>query len=313
MAPKRKAARVEKSPVAAPVDPSLREDGAEETSPPGAHEHGVEAHPPPPLPYPLPPAHDGKSSTSAEPPLPPNLAAPPAGYYSIPYGPWGFQPMPYPGGPGMPFPPPPPGYQLPPYLTNGQVPGMPALIYGPAPVPVPPPEAESAGSEGGDDGYSEAEVHDSKAGEDDDYKPEKKKARKSKAALPHDPDHVPKKANIACQYCRKRKIKCDETKPACLSCVRLGQECYYDDIRRFRGKAKSTIAKEKKSSRMATRHKANSYAKEIPQMRFSAVPMPGDQPLPEGLSLAALGQMPPGNMPKFMFWNAPPNVGAPST
>ncbi|KZT51594.1 hypothetical protein CALCODRAFT_487791 [Calocera cornea HHB12733] len=310
---KRKVTIVEEPTIVAPVDPSLREDGAEETSPPGAHEQAVEAPPPPQVPYPLPSTsgQDGKhAQQGAEPPLPPNLVTPPAGYYGYPYGPWGFQPMPYPGAvPGMPFPPPPPGYQLPPYLTNGQVPGMPQLMYGPAPVPVPPPQAESAGSEEGDEGYSEA---DGSKPDDDEYKPERKRVRKSRPTLPHDPDHTPKKANIACNYCRKRKIKCDETKPACLSCVRLGQECSYDDERRFRGKAKSTLAKEKKSSKMAARHKANSFAKEMPQMKFSNVPMSGDPPMSEALNLAALGQMPPGNMPKFMFWNAPPNVGAPT-
>ncbi|EJU02522.1 hypothetical protein DACRYDRAFT_115584 [Dacryopinax primogenitus] len=311
MAPKRKAAVVA---AAAPVDPSLREGDAEETSPPGAPE-AVEAHPPPaPLPYPLPHVTDDeKIAPTTEQAIPTNLLQPPAGYYGIPYPPWGFAPIPYPpGAPGAPFPP--PGYQLPPYYANGQLPPMPGLIYGPAPVPVPPPKADSAPSGEGDEGYSEADEN-PKPEDDEDYKPGKKHQRKSKAALPHDPDHAPKKANIACHYCRKRKIKCDETRPSCLSCVRLGQDCFYDDLRRFRGKAKSTLAKEKKSARMSARHKANSFAKEMPQMKFSALPMPGDPSLTEALSLAAMGPMPPGNMPKFMFWNAPPaaNVDASST
>ncbi|EXA34599.1 hypothetical protein FOVG_14572 [Fusarium oxysporum f. sp. pisi HDV247] len=31
----------------------------------------------------------------------------------------------------------------------------------------------------------------------------------------------------ACEACRKRKTKCDERKPACARCTRLGLECMY--------------------------------------------------------------------------------------
>ncbi|OQE38064.1 hypothetical protein PENCOP_c009G07705 [Penicillium coprophilum] len=39
-----------------------------------------------------------------------------------------------------------------------------------------------------------------------------------------------KRATQACQTCRLRRTKCDNTRPACASCVRLGAECSYRQI-----------------------------------------------------------------------------------
>ncbi|KIW63358.1 hypothetical protein PV04_10209 [Phialophora macrospora] len=36
-----------------------------------------------------------------------------------------------------------------------------------------------------------------------------------------------KKSRNGCKYCRRRRIKCDETKPACLRCVNRNQPCEY--------------------------------------------------------------------------------------
>ncbi|KAJ5664698.1 hypothetical protein N7462_011511 [Penicillium macrosclerotiorum] len=38
-----------------------------------------------------------------------------------------------------------------------------------------------------------------------------------------------KRATQACHTCRFRRTKCDNTRPACTSCVRLGAECTYQD------------------------------------------------------------------------------------
>ena len=40
---------------------------------------------------------------------------------------------------------------------------------------------------------------------------------------------------IACNICRKRKLKCDGARPSCHSCSRLGHKCGYDDVRRKSG------------------------------------------------------------------------------
>jgi hypothetical protein len=47
--------------------------------------------------------------------------------------------------------------------------------------------------------------------------------------------NVPKPKRIACIICRKRKLKCDGTKPACSTCTRLGHDCAYDEVRRKSG------------------------------------------------------------------------------
>lgn len=49
-----------------------------------------------------------------------------------------------------------------------------------------------------------------------------------------DPE-VPKPKRIACIICRKRKLKCDGTKPSCSTCTRLGHSCAYDEVRRKSG------------------------------------------------------------------------------
>lgn len=46
---------------------------------------------------------------------------------------------------------------------------------------------------------------------------------------------VPKPKRIACIICRKRKLKCDGSKPSCSTCTRLGHDCAYDEVRRKSG------------------------------------------------------------------------------
>src|ERR1700738_3450445 len=46
---------------------------------------------------------------------------------------------------------------------------------------------------------------------------------------------VPKLKRIACVICRKRKLKCDGSKPSCSTCTRLGHNCAYDEVRRKSG------------------------------------------------------------------------------
>lgn len=49
------------------------------------------------------------------------------------------------------------------------------------------------------------------------------------------PDGLPRPKRIACVICRKRKLKCDGSKPSCGTCSRLGHECAYDQVRRKSG------------------------------------------------------------------------------
>jgi hypothetical protein len=47
--------------------------------------------------------------------------------------------------------------------------------------------------------------------------------------------NTPKLKRIACIICRKRKLKCDGTKPSCSTCTRLGHDCAYDEARKKSG------------------------------------------------------------------------------
>lgn len=40
---------------------------------------------------------------------------------------------------------------------------------------------------------------------------------------------------IACVICRKRKLKCDGSKPSCGTCSRLKHKCAYDEVRKKSG------------------------------------------------------------------------------
>jgi hypothetical protein len=44
-----------------------------------------------------------------------------------------------------------------------------------------------------------------------------------------------KAKRIACVLCRKRKLKCDGTRPTCGTCKRLSHECAYDEVRKKSG------------------------------------------------------------------------------
>ncbi|KAF7860675.1 hypothetical protein EAF04_008194 [Stromatinia cepivora] len=46
---------------------------------------------------------------------------------------------------------------------------------------------------------------------------------------------IPRPKKIACIICRKRKLKCDGSKPSCSTCTRLGHDCAYDPVRRKSG------------------------------------------------------------------------------
>lgn len=48
-------------------------------------------------------------------------------------------------------------------------------------------------------------------------------------------DGPPRLKRIACVICRKRKLKCDGSKPSCGTCARLGHECSYDQVRKKSG------------------------------------------------------------------------------
>ncbi|KAL5120299.1 hypothetical protein ACEQ8H_001857 [Pleosporales sp. CAS-2024a] len=48
-------------------------------------------------------------------------------------------------------------------------------------------------------------------------------------------DAAAKAKRIACVLCRRRKLKCDGTRPACGTCTRLSHDCAYDEMRKKSG------------------------------------------------------------------------------
>ncbi|KAH8727511.1 fungal-specific transcription factor domain-containing protein [Phaeosphaeriaceae sp. PMI808] len=48
-------------------------------------------------------------------------------------------------------------------------------------------------------------------------------------------DGTPKVKRIACVLCRKRKLRCDGSRPTCGTCKRLSHECAYDEVRKKSG------------------------------------------------------------------------------
>lgn len=48
-------------------------------------------------------------------------------------------------------------------------------------------------------------------------------------------DNAAKQKRIACVLCRKRKLKCDGTRPTCGTCKRLSHDCAYDEVRKKSG------------------------------------------------------------------------------
>jgi hypothetical protein len=48
-------------------------------------------------------------------------------------------------------------------------------------------------------------------------------------------DGAAKAKRIACVLCRRRKLKCDGTRPTCGTCKRLSHECAYDEVRKKSG------------------------------------------------------------------------------
>ena len=48
-------------------------------------------------------------------------------------------------------------------------------------------------------------------------------------------DGTSKHKRIACILCRKRKLKCDGTRPTCGTCKRLSHDCAYDEVRKKSG------------------------------------------------------------------------------
>jgi hypothetical protein len=53
-----------------------------------------------------------------------------------------------------------------------------------------------------------------------------------KSSLPNIFSSISPQERVACVICKKRKLKCDGSKPSCVTCRKLGHGCAYDEVRR---------------------------------------------------------------------------------
>ncbi|KIY62668.1 hypothetical protein CYLTODRAFT_447066 [Cylindrobasidium torrendii FP15055 ss-10] len=76
--------------------------------------------------------------------------------------------------------------------------------------------------------------------EDDDYRPSGSSKRKPRRAPGSDqpPRKKSNKVEIACNFCRARKLKCDGARPMCYNCQSRGTDCEYVEQQKRRGKGK---------------------------------------------------------------------------
>ena len=75
----------------------------------------------------------------------------------------------------------------------------------------------------------------------------------------------------ACAVCRKQKLRCDGTEPACSRCARIGHRCVYDETRRRSGPRQGYVkGLETRLAQVETLLKAHE-AKDLEQSSHSAL------------------------------------------
>jgi hypothetical protein len=73
-------------------------------------------------------------------------------------------------------------------------------------------------------------------------------------------DGTSKMKRIACVLCRKRKLKCDGTRPTCGTCKRLSHDCAYDEVRKKSGPKRGYVKLLEQRLRKLRHHKCTTYA-----------------------------------------------------
>ncbi|KAK7422201.1 hypothetical protein QQX98_001724 [Neonectria punicea] len=94
---------------------------------------------------------------------------------------------------------------------------------------------------------------------------------------PSAPDNssVPKPKRLACMICRKRKLKCDGTRPSCSTCSRLGHSCAYDEQRRKSGPKRGYVkALEERLKQVETLLKTQDPVPASNQSKGMSMPLP---------------------------------------
>ncbi|KAL9120152.1 MAG: hypothetical protein Q9187_003294 [Circinaria calcarea] len=112
--------------------------------------------------------------------------------------------------------------------------------------------------------------------------------RSSRSDSPPDPagtregSWIPRPKRIACIICRKRKLKCDGSKPSCGTCKRLGHECAYDEVRRKSGPKRGYVKElEARLAQVETQLKSKDRGKSAAVSRTASFVIPGEPSLPQ--------------------------------
>jgi hypothetical protein len=69
-------------------------------------------------------------------------------------------------------------------------------------------------------------------------------------------DAAAKQKRIACVLCRKRKLKCDGSRPSCGTCQRLAHDCAYDEVRKKSGPKRGYVKLLEQRLRKTTHHRS---------------------------------------------------------
>ncbi|KAL3427794.1 fungal specific transcription factor [Phlyctema vagabunda] len=121
------------------------------------------------------------------------------------------------------------------------------------------------------------------------------------AAANNGDPNAPKPKRIACIICRKRKLKCDGTKPSCSTCTRLGHNCAYDEVRRKSGPKRGYVkALEERLKQVETLLKT--------QEPVNPAPQPDTAPKPFGNTNTNTGG-PQASQPNADFNISNPSIG----
>lgn len=67
-------------------------------------------------------------------------------------------------------------------------------------------------------------------------------------------DNAAKQKRVACVLCRKRKLRCDGTRPTCATCKRLSHDCAYDEVRKKSGPKRGYVKLLEQRLRKLMRH-----------------------------------------------------------
>jgi hypothetical protein len=119
---------------------------------------------------------------------------------------------------------------------------------------------------------------------------------------------VRNRPSLSCWACRRRKIKCEKQRPACVNCVRLGDECVYESEAEHREKAAAKKRKVLEEQEERQQHQPQHQALDPPDAHDAH-----DARAPHGPHDAHYGDHGPpatdAELEAAVGWTTPPSSG----